>query len=88
MTPIFLASFCKQLLHMVFLLIADCTNRLKLMRSLKSPCCSVGLILSLKAEVSGRQWLTPEILAISETEIIRKITVLSQPRQILCEPLS
>jgi hypothetical protein len=34
-----------------------------------------------------RQWLTPVILATQEAEI-RRISVRSQPRQIVCESLS
>jgi hypothetical protein len=36
---------------------------------------------------AGHWWLTPVILAIQEAEI-RRITVLSQPRQIVHETLS
>jgi hypothetical protein len=37
--------------------------------------------------LAGFQWLTPIILAIREVEI-RRITVQSQSRQIVCETLS
>jgi hypothetical protein len=36
---------------------------------------------------AGHQWLTPIILAIQEAEI-RRITVQSQPRQIVLKTLS
>jgi hypothetical protein len=37
--------------------------------------------------LTGCRWLTPIILATQEAEI-RRITVLSQPRQTVCEILS
>jgi hypothetical protein len=41
----------------------------------------------LKVRRAGCRWLTPVVLATQEAEI-RRITVRSQPRQIVCEPLS
>jgi hypothetical protein len=38
-------------------------------------------------KLARRQWLTPIILATQEVEI-RRITVQSPPRQIVCETLS
>jgi hypothetical protein len=37
--------------------------------------------------LAGRQWLTPVILTTQEAEI-RRLTVQSQPRQIVCKTLS
>jgi hypothetical protein len=46
----------------------------------------LALVIQIDLE-AGRQWLTAIILATQETEI-RRITVRSQPGQIVCETLS
>jgi hypothetical protein len=49
--------------------------------------CARELLSSRYGLLAGRQWLTPVILATQEVEI-RRITVQSQPRQIVLETLS
>jgi hypothetical protein len=49
--------------------------------------CVSHKISSLKRFRAGGQWLMLVILLTQETEI-RRITVQSQPWQIVCEPLS
>jgi hypothetical protein len=49
-----------------------------------TPSCKIAIKVSLSAR---HWWLTPVILATQEVEI-RRITVRSQPRQIVWEPLS